>query len=48
MLVVCPIGCTDAGRILTLVIEETIDLTTWLLITGWDSTRAERMILDRS
>jgi uncharacterized DUF497 family protein len=42
------IGRTDAGRVLTLVIEETIDLTTWLLITGWDSTRAERMILGRS
>jgi hypothetical protein len=42
------IGRTDAGRILTLVIEETIDPTTWLLITGWESTRAERMILDRS
>lgn len=35
-----PIGRTDAGRILTLVIEETIDPTTWLLITSRDSTRA--------
>lgn len=42
------IGRTNAGRVLTLVIEETIDLTTWLIITGWDSTRAERMILGRS
>ena len=42
------IGHTDAGRALTLVNEDTIDPTTWLLITGWESTRAERMILDRS
>jgi uncharacterized DUF497 family protein len=42
------IGHSDAGRLLTLVIEETIEPTTWLLITGWDSTQAERMILERS
>lgn len=42
------IGRTDAGRILTLVIEETIEPTAWLLVTGWDSTRAERMIMERS
>jgi hypothetical protein len=41
------IGRTDAGRILTLVIEETIEPTAWLLITGWNSTRAERMIMGR-
>lgn len=38
------IGRSDAGRLLTLVIEE----TTWLLVTGWESTPAERMILERS
>jgi hypothetical protein len=42
------IGRDDAGRTLTLVIEETIEPTTWLLVTGWESTRAERMILEKS
>lgn len=42
------IGRNDAGRLLTLVIEETIEPTTWLLITGWESTSAERMILEKS
>jgi hypothetical protein len=34
------IGCTDGGRVLTLVIEQTIDPTTWLIVTGWDSSPA--------
>jgi uncharacterized DUF497 family protein len=38
----------SANRVLTLVIEETIEPTTWLLVTGWDSTPAERKILERS
>ena len=42
------IGQSDAYRVLTLVIEETMEPTTWLLITGWDSTTAERKILERS
>ncbi len=42
------IGRSDAGRFLTLVIEETIEPTTWLIVTGWESTSAERMILERS
>jgi uncharacterized DUF497 family protein len=42
------IGQSDANRVLTLVIEETIEPTTWLLVTGWDSTSAERKILGRS
>lgn len=42
------IGRSDANRVLTLVIEETVDPTTWLLVTGWDSTPAERMILEQS
>src|ERR1700690_3910382 len=42
------IGQSDANRVLTLVIEETIEPTTWLLITGGDSTSAERKILGRS
>jgi hypothetical protein len=28
------------------VIERTVDPTTWLIITGWDSTEAERKILE--
>lgn len=42
------IGRSDTDRVLTLVIEETVDPTTWLLVTGWDSTSAERKILERS
>ncbi len=39
------IGHTDGGRVLTLVIERTVDPTTWLIVTGWSSTAAERKIL---
>jgi uncharacterized DUF497 family protein len=39
------IGRTDGGRILTLVIEQTLDQTTWLIITGWDSSPRERKLL---
>jgi uncharacterized DUF497 family protein len=42
------IGQSNANRVLTLVIEETVESTTWLLVTGWDSTLAERMILEKS
>jgi hypothetical protein len=42
------IGRSDGGRRLTLVIEETVEPTTWLLVTGWASTPAERMILEKS
>jgi len=41
------IGSTDGGRALTLVIERTIDPTTWLIATGWSSTDAERNLLER-
>jgi len=41
------IGSSDANRVLTLVIEETVEPTTWLLITGWDSTSAERRIVGK-
>jgi hypothetical protein len=41
------IGHTDGGRTLTLVIEETLDPETWLVVTGWDSTRAERRLLEQ-
>jgi len=36
------IGHTDGGRLLTLVVERTVDPTTWLIVTGWSSTEAER------
>lgn len=39
------IGRTDGARCLTLVIEQTIDHTTWLIITGWDSTEVERKLV---
>lgn len=41
------IGRTDGGRILTLVIEQTVEPTTWLIITGWDSSSRERKLLER-
>jgi hypothetical protein len=41
------IGRTDGGGILTLVIERTSEPTTWLIITGWSSTEAERNLLGR-
>lgn len=40
------IGRTDGGRVLTLVIERTADPTTWLIVTGWEATDAERKILE--
>jgi hypothetical protein len=39
------VGQTNGGRTLTLVIEETLDPEGWLIITGWDSTPAERRLL---
>jgi len=42
------IGWTDGGRALTLVIERTVDPTTWLIVTGWSSTQAERKLLGAS
>ena len=41
------VGTTDGGRVLTLVIEETVDPTTWLLVTGCSATLRERRILGR-
>ena len=41
------IGRTDSGRVLTLVIERTVDPTTWLIVTGWGATLAERRMLPR-
>jgi hypothetical protein len=41
------IGITGGGRVLTLVIERTIEPTTWLIVTGWRSTDVERNLLGR-
>lgn len=41
------IGRTSGGRVLTLVIEQTIDPTTWLIVTGWSATERERILLER-
>jgi hypothetical protein len=40
------IGHTNGGRPLTLVIERTLDPTTWLIVTGWPATERERRIID--
>jgi hypothetical protein len=40
------VGQTNGGRVLTLVLERTIDPTSWLIVTGWDATERERRILD--
>ncbi len=39
------IGRTSGGRVLTLVIERTVDPTTWLIVTGWNATDVERRLL---
>ena len=41
------VGNTNGGRVLTLVIERTIDPTTWLIVTGWIATDAERNLLKK-
>jgi len=40
------IGQTNSGRPLTIVIGPTDDPTTWLVITGWEATIAQRRLLD--
>jgi uncharacterized DUF497 family protein len=39
------IGRTNGGRVLTLVIEASVEPTTWLLVTGWSATARERNLL---
>lgn len=39
------IGRTDGGRVLTLVVEQTIDPTTWLIVTGWSASQSERRMI---
>ena len=40
------VGRTAGGRTLTLVVERTLEPTTWLIVTGWDATDRERKMLD--
>ena len=40
------IGMTDGGRVLTLVVEQTVEPTTWLIVTGWSATATERRIME--
>jgi hypothetical protein len=40
------IGRTDGDRALTLVLERTLDPTSWLIVTGWEASDRERRILD--
>jgi len=42
------IGSTDGGMPLTLVIERTVEPTTWLIVTGWSSTQRERRLVGDS
>lgn len=39
------VGHTNGERALTLVLERTIEPTSWLIVTGWEATARERRIL---
>ena len=41
------VGETDGGLVLPLVIDGTIEPTTWLVVTGWNATAGERNLLRR-
>jgi hypothetical protein len=40
------IGRTDGGKALTLVVERTLEPTSWLIVTGWIATDRERRLID--
>ena len=40
------IGETDGGRVLTLVVERTLDPNSWAIVTGWTASPRERKVLD--
>jgi hypothetical protein len=44
---IMPIGRTDGGRVLTLVIESTLDPNSWEILTGWTASPRERKVLGR-
>lgn len=39
------VGRTNGGRFLTVIVEETVDETTWLIVTAWVSADRERRLL---
>ncbi len=41
------IGRTDGGRVLTLVVERTLDPNSWEIVTGWTASPRERKVLGR-
>jgi hypothetical protein len=40
------VGQTDGGRVLTLVIERTLDPNSWEIVTGWTASPRERKVID--
>ena len=42
------IGSTNGGRVLTVVVEPTLDPADWLVVTGWESTERERKMFQRN
>ena len=40
------VGLTDGGRVLTLVVERTLEPGSWIVVTGWNSTKSQRKILE--
>lgn len=40
------VGRTDGARTLTLVIERTLEPSSWLVISGWNATKRERKMLE--
>jgi uncharacterized DUF497 family protein len=41
------IGRDRGGRVITLVVEPTVEPGTWTVVTGWEATQRERRILRR-
>jgi hypothetical protein len=39
------VGHDDGGRVLTLIVEPTLEPTTWLAVTGWEATPLERRMV---
>lgn len=39
------VGRTDGGRVLALVVQRTLEPTSWTVVTGWSSTKRERKML---
>lgn len=41
------VGRTDSGRLLTLLVKETMDTGIWEVMNGWDSSKGERTLFGR-